>query len=836
MDRSIKIKDILNKLICHLRENIYLKKLSLYIHNCFTIREGAGIYRTVLKISISLKLLSAKLFKIRLIRYFVYFVLVYNAFRIISALILPASVFSDPCSKILLSSDKNLLSAVIAPDEQWRFPAVNKIPDKYKKAVIAFEDKRFYLHPGLDPVAFTRALIGNIKAGKIVSGGSTITMQVIRLSRKNKERTIPEKILEIFLSFGLELRYSKNEIFELYASHAPFGGNIVGLEAASRRYFKRSASKLSWAESCMLAVLPNSPSLIHPGRNRSVLKHKRDRLLKKLWDEKVISELEYKLSIAETLPGKPHPFPVLAGHLLNTLSSSIPEDSFYRSTIDYNLQKKLARVINNHAEALRLRRVNNISALVIDNANSEVIAYFGNADNGKKDSGQDIDIIQRPRSTGSILKPFLYAAMLNESEILPTTLVADVPTNYNGYMPENYDLSYRGAVPAYESLYRSLNVPAVRMLKKYGIHRFYHLLKKIGMTTLFRKADDYGLSLILGGAEGTLWEITCMYAYLARQATYEKPEYIKILKNAAKKYNSDFDFEPSSAFLALKAMLEVTRPGDEGYWKNFDSSMKVSWKTGTSFGLRDAWAVGCTSKYTVGVWAGNADGTGINGLTGISAAAPVLFDIFNSLPRSKWFTEPRYNMKPVYACKESGYIATDLCEKEQLWIPFNSNFSEVCPYHKLVHTDQSGKYQVSTDCEPGTNILHKSWFVLPPVLEFYYKKFHSEYKILPGFRNDCVNLIAEDSEKIMNLIYPPAGTRIYIPVDLSGKLSKTVFRAVHRNPETKIYWHLDDNYLGSTKIFHEMMLSPDPGKHTIILIDESGNRLERRFEVLGKEG
>ncbi|MBN2039441.1 MAG: penicillin-binding protein 1C [Spirochaetes bacterium] len=756
-----------------------------------------------------------------------------------SAIIIPSPLFKAPYSKVLLSSDKSLLSAVIADDEQWRFPVINELSEKYVQAVINFEDKRFYFHPGLDPAAFTRALLSNIKSGKIVSGGSTITMQVIRLSRKNKNRTIPEKLIEVFLSFGLEFKYSKKEIFLLYASHAPFGGNIVGIEAASRRYFNRSASELSWAESCLLAVLPNSPSLIHPGRNRELLKSKRDSLLKDLKENNIISELDYKLSISEVLPDKPHAFPGMAAHLLNTLAAGKSYSYFYHSTIDYNLQKKLGNIITNNAESLRIRGINNIAALVIDNVNSEVIAYFGNAEkdetSGGKDIGQDVDIIQRMRSTGSILKPFLYASMLNEGEILPTTLVADIPSNYNGYMPENFDLKYRGAVPAYESLYRSLNIPAVRMLKKFGIHRFYHALKMLGMTTLFRKADDYGLSLILGGAEGTLWEISGMYANLAKAAEYEKFSNIRVLKSTKINKEKEFYYQPASAYLTLKAMLEVTRPGTEGYWKNFNSSKKVSWKTGTSFGLRDAWAVGCTAKYTVAVWAGNADGEGVTGLTGISAAAPVLFDIFNSLPASEWFSEPRFNMKLVHVCKKSGYIATELCGKESIWVPINCNFSEICPHHKLVHLDISGRYRVNTECEQADNIIHKSWFSLPPVQEFYYKKFHPEYTALPDYRNDCKNNQTEESEKLMNLIYPTSGTTIYIPVDLDGKLSSTVFRAVHRKPETRIYWHMDDEYLGNTDLFHEMTLNPEPGKHKIILIDEEGNRLERGFEVLGRE-
>ncbi|MCP4217766.1 MAG: penicillin-binding protein 1C [bacterium] len=813
---------------------------------------------------------------------------------------LPEPLFSDPLSPVLFSREGHLLGARIAGDQQWRFPTAGKVPEKYKTSAIQFEDKRFYSHPGIDPLALARALVLNIKGGRKISGGSTISMQVIRLARKNRSRTYWEKLKEIILAVRLELRYSKQEIFHFYAANAPFGGNIVGLEAASRFYFGRSAGQLSWGESALLAVLPNSPSLIHPGRNRALLKAKRDRLLNKLREKKIIDTLEYSLALKEPLPGRPLPLPRLAPHLLDSLvkqsavanqkkkgtvcqdaaphpemtkyahlqwgsKGSLPlalgeppeafmagqhRNVFFRSTLKRSVQERAVEVCRNHWERLKLKGIGNAAAIVIANRTGEVLAYVGNVGVGESgNNGQQVDIIHRPRSTGSILKPFLYAAMLKSGDIAPTTLVADIPTQYDGFIPDNFDRSYRGAVSAQEALARSLNIPAVRMLRKYGIHRFHHFLGKIGMTTLNRPADDYGLTLILGGAEGTLWEIASIYARLARAASGSPDTFSTIspllkdasnreaggeltggsvLMNPCKKVESPGIGE---SYLTLEALLEVARPGFEGHWRTFSSSRKIAWKTGTSYGLRDAWAVGVTPEYTVGIWVGNADGEGKAGLTGIAVAAPVLFDIFNILDRGKWFDMPMADLKAVDLCKQSGYLASELCDVRIMYVPVESHFDALCPHHHLVHLDKSAAYRVDSRCESVENMQHRPWFTLPPVQEYYYRRRHPEYRTLPLYRKDCRSA---GRESVMSLVYPSKGTSIYIPVDLDGKPGSAMFRAVHRTPDTAIFWHIDDRFIGRTSTFHQVTVNPAPGRHRLILMDEKGNRLERQFIVLGK--
>ena len=425
-------------------------------------------------------------------------------------LTIPNPLFSNTYSTLLYSKDGDLLGARIAPDGQWRFPQANTLPDKFKRCLITFEDKRFYYHPGIDPAAMARAIRLNLTSGTVRSGGSTLTMQLARIAQGNQSRTILQKLKEIVWAMLLECRYSKEEILCLYAAHAPFGGNVVGAETASWRYFGRALDNLSWAESATLAVLPNSPALIHPGRNRERLRKKRDRLLARLYEEGIIPEMEYGLALMEPLPDKPLPLPNLAPHLLDRLASQQPGQRL-QSSIDGGLQRIANEIVDRYAQTYKSNHIYNLAAIIAGVESGRVLAYVGNASiDNISGRGEQVDIITSPRSTGSVLKPFLYAAMLNEGFLLPSTLLNDTPLNINGFTPQNFNRSYYGAVPAHVAIERSLNVPLVRMLSDYNTGRFMELLKKLGMTTLRFSESHYGASLILGGAEGTLWDLAGM--------------------------------------------------------------------------------------------------------------------------------------------------------------------------------------------------------------------------------------------------------------------------------------------------------------------------------------
>lgn len=779
---------------------------------------------------------------------------VFSVLLLLFLFALPSTLFNTPYSFILLDKNGKLLQAKIAADGQWRFPHNTDVPDKFAQALVTFEDKRFYYHPGVDPMAFARAIWLNTKQQKVVSGGSTLTMQVIRLSR-NKPRNAWQKLLELFLSLRLELTYSKKEILGLYAAHAPFGGNVVGLDAAAWRYFGRDASQLSWGEAASLAILPNNPSMVRPGKNKKVLLNKRNSLLDKLCKQNIIDVQTCALSKLEPIPDKPLPLPELAPHLLSSLQSNRlkqekADQTLIRTTIDSRIQERVNEIVLRHSDVFSANGINNAAAMIMEVESGNVLAYTGNVyRKNKPDFDSYVDVIPAPRSPGSTLKPLLYAAMLNDGLLLPHGLVADIPTQVAGYSPQNFDLGYDGAVPASKALARSLNIPAVRMLQQYRIERFYGLLQHLKITTLTQPPGHYGLSLILGGGENSMWELCGVYSSLARVLNHY-PLYNGrydindvrmpfVVPSSPPEKRPDWTTLPAHFYLSagsiystFNAMNEVMRPGEEILWTQFNAAQKIAWKTGTSFGFRDGWAIGITPKHVVAVWIGNADGEGRPGLTGISTAAPLMFELFRLLPASPWFAPPFDDMQYVRTCAQSGFIATDVCNSsDSTLVPLSGTRSAPCPFHQLVHLDAKGLYRVNSDCESPSSMKHTGWFVLPPAMEWYYKNHNHAYKTLPPWRKDCAGF---NTGNVMEMIYPKRSNSIYVPVELDGKTGKSVFEVAHRNRSTTIYWHLDDTYLGATREFHRMGLSPAAGKHSLVLVDEHGERLEHYFEVIAR--
>lgn len=762
-------------------------------------------------------------------------------------LCLPKPLFNDSYSVLLNDSNGNLLSAKIAKDEQWRFPEGKKNNIKFTNCILAFEDEYFFHHKGINPFSIWRAFKQNKKAGKVVSGGSTITMQLTRLIRKNQKRTYYEKLIEIVMALRLELTYSKLEILKLYVSHAPFGTNVVGVDAASWRYFGRDISELSWAECAALAVLPNSPSIIYPGKNQERLKRKRDKLLNKLFLLKCMDEETYQLAIEEPLPQKPFALPNKSRHLLNRALNENKSENNFNTTIDAEIQNRVLEILTKHTLALKQNEIHNICALVLDVNTNEVISYVGNTPiKDKEPHGEDVDVITANRSTGSLLKPYLYGFMLNDGQLLPNMLVPDIPTQIAGYVPQNFDFTYDGAVPAKQALSRSLNIPAVKMLQQYTIDKFLDRLKQIGLSSMNRSADNYGLSLILGGGEAKLWDMCSAYASMARvlnhyhksnkyfKEDWNKPTY---LSNQNKQTSTNQQpttelISASSIWLTFEAMAEVGRPDIDASWKRLGNSQKIAWKTGTSFGFRDGWAIGISGNYVVGVWVGNADGEGRPGLTGLSAAAPVLFEIFGSLPKSDWFKMPASDLKQVVVCKQSGCLASQYCnDVKNEKIPKNSNVSIMCSYHKPIHVDATGQFRVTDACVSPLDMKTVSWFVLPPVQEYYFKTKNPMYKSLPPYKIGC----EPEIERSMEMIYPKAGTVIYIPYELSGEQGKTVFEIAHRQPSNTVFWHLDGALVGTTRDIHQLGLNPTKGKHMLSLSDNTGETLNIPFEVVSEK-
>ncbi len=750
-------------------------------------------------------------------------------------------LFKTPYSPVIYDKNGELLGAVVAADGQWRFPASPVKDSKFAAAIVEYEDHRFRYHPGIDPAAIVRAGIQNIKAGRIVSGGSTITMQVIRLARGNRNRNLQEKIIEAILALRLEITHSKDDILALYASNAPFGGNVVGLEAAAWRWFGRSADELSWAEAATLAVLPNGPSLVHPGKNRDVLKQKRDLLLGRLAKQGFIKEETLLLAKKEPLPLEPKPLPRLAPHLLSRIvieqknkkvksnyNMSADSAKIY-TTLDYVIQERASAILNRWADRFQGNGVMNAACLILDTQTGEVLAYVGNVES---EVAGDVDIINAPRSSGSLFKPFLYAAMLDSGELMPGALVSDIPTRIGSYSPENNTRTYLGIVPADQALARSLNIPAVRELRSYGIDRFARLLRSLGVSTLFRSGDDYGLPLILGGAEVTLWDIAGLYAGLARTATATEDNSLQFfppsyyLENH-RKVKTGTLISPGAAWLTLDALTHVVRPGEEAAWQNFASSRRIAWKTGTSFGFRDAWAVGTTSRFTAAVWVGNATGEGRAELRSTTTAAPVLFEIFSFLGASEWFEKPFNNLKVTEVCSMSGFPAGANCGSTKITeIPQNAPFHNSCLFCKLVTLNEKEDKQVILTKNKSEKTVTKTWFILPPAEEWYYKRWNLDYKVLPPYEGVSVKSIP------IALFNPEENSQIYVPVELDGRAGQVVFTAAHRDSNATIHWHLDEKYLGATEVFHEMETRPQPGNHILSIVDNFGNTVQRRFKIL----
>lgn len=764
-------------------------------------------------------------------------------------LLLSPSLFNDPLSTVIYDRNGTLLGAKIADDGQWRFPPCDSVPHKFREAIILFEDKHFYEHPGVDLLALGRALKQNISAGEIVSGGSTLSMQVIRLAGKNRKRTYPEKIREILLALRLELSYSKDEILNFYASNAPFGGNVVGLNAAAWRYFGRNPHKLSWAEAATLAVLPNAPALIHPGRNQEILLKKRNRLLERLYKKDKMDSITCHLAKLEPLPDKPRPLPWIAPHLLTRIYLG-NKGSKTHTTIDANIQEHVNEIVERHQQLLKANQIHNAAVIVAETETGNVIAYVGNTENtGNEDHANSVDIVKSRRSTGSILKPFLFASMLDAGLILQNTLIPDIPTYISGFTPKNYNLTYDGAVPAGKALAKSLNIPAVLMLRNYSVERFHFLLQQLGMNTLNRHPDHYGLTLVLGGAESTLWDLTGMYASLSRVLNHFTRYNSKYDKNDIRPLNYDQNNLPpprptyaslqkdgilsaGAIWLTYDALLEVNRPEEELGWKSFGSIRKIAWKTGTSYGYRDAWSVGSTPEYVVGVWVGNADGEGRPGLTGVKAAAPLMFDVFDILPETSWFECPWDDLVRIPVCHHSGHRASPVCEKiDTIWTLRAGLRTQSCPYHRIVHLDLTGNFRVNADCEDISNIRNESWFVLPAVQEWYFKRVNPFYRSLPPLRKDCSN---PETESIIAFIYPLNNRKIYIPVELDGTPGAAIFELAHRDPATRVFWHLDDQYLGETRYNHQMALKPEKGKHVVTVVDKNGIEEMVIFEVMSE--
>jgi penicillin-binding protein 1C len=739
-------------------------------------------------------------------------------------------VFHNPYSRVVTDKNGELIRVFLNEEEQWFLPPEEdaEIPQKLIDSVLAFEDRYFFSHAGVNLPAVFRAFCQNIRYGRRISGASTITMQLARLADP-KKRSFLNKIREAAAAVKMEFLFTKDEILKMYLDHAPYGGNIWGYRTASLKYFEKEPDELTWAEAACLAVLPNAPSLITPETKGDALFEKRNRLLAKLYRRGAMDNDTYRLALREPLPEKTHDFPAAAPHLADKLIREVePSRSVIETTIDREIQRNIENQLINHSIYLKTLGIKNTAAIIVETETGKVRAYAGSQDYFDNSINGAIDGIQAYRSTGSILKPFLYALAIDEGLISPESLLADIPSWFGAFSPQNADESYSGLVSAKEALIRSLNIPAVDLLNRFGLVIFFRFLKRAGMDGLFRTADDYGLPLILGGAEASPEEIAAMYRSLARGGNFSS---IRYLKDSAEGEEQNL-LSSAASFLTLEMLKDVARPGSEAYWNSYRDRYPLAWKTGTSYGRRDAWAVGVNPQWTIVVWAGNFTGESNANIRSSRSAGLLLFDIFNALPKDpgkSWFAPEPGSLQRVEICAETGYRAGNDCgtTKASL-LPVSAKPLAECPYHRTIYVTTNGKYRVNSLCWEEGKYKKMSILVLPPAVTQFLRKSGQRADTLPPIKPGCSETGLPNP---LSILYPAREARFYLPRDLTGNLQRITFRAAHQQPDTTVYWYFNGAYIGSTTEDHTMAPPLERGRQELYLVDEWGNSVQTSFFI-----
>jgi penicillin-binding protein 1C len=519
-------------------------------------------------------------------------------------------------SKVVLDRDGRLLRAYATKEGRWRLPAaVEDVDPRFLRLLFAYEDKRFYHHIGIDPIALARAAVQFVENREIVSGGSTLTMQVARLLEPRRERSIGAKLHQIVRALELEWTLSKRQILSLYLTLAPYGGNLEGVRAAALAYFAKEPKRLTLGEAALLVALPQSPELRRPDRHAEAARAARDRVLDRAEKAGAVPRDEIRRAKAEPVPHRRVPMPVFAPHSADAVTSALPDLDVYRLTIDLDLQKRLEALARERAQALGPDI--SVAILAVDNATGEVRARVASADYFDARRAGQVDMTRAIRSPGSTLKPFIYGLAFEDGFLHPETLIDDRPVRYGSYAPENFDLTFQGRVSIRKALQLSLNVPAVAVLDRLGPSRLSARLTQAGAQLVLPAMEAPGLAMGLGGVGVTLEDLTMLYRDLAaggdamplrERAGDPQPVARRLV-------------DPVAAWYVGNILFGTPPPENAPHGR-------VAFKTGTSYGYRDAWSVGFDGRMTIGVWVGRPDGAPVAGLVGRSAAAPILFEAF----------------------------------------------------------------------------------------------------------------------------------------------------------------------------------------------------------------
>lgn len=729
---------------------------------------------------------------------------------------------------VVLSKDGTPLYTWITRDEQWRIKAsLDEITPELKKAIVFKEDKRFYHHPGIDILSLSRAIGSNIFHLKRTSGASTITMQVARMLDR-KPRTYWRKCIEMFRALQLELYYSKEEILQLYLNLVPYGSNIQGVKAASILYFDKSPDQLSLAEITALSIIPNRPNSMVIGKDNPRIVAERNKWLERfgkenLFDKQIIADAKQEPLIAFR-----HETPRIAPQLAWRLRRSFPANAVISSTINADFQEKTESIAGNYVHTLQLQGVYNASVIIIDNKTHEVVTYIGSTDyNDKMHNGQ-VDGVKAQRSPGSTLKPLLYGLAMDKGIVTPKKIIADVPINIGGYCPENYDLDFRGNVSIEDALRQSLNIPAVKTLQELGVTNMTAAMKNSGFTTINKKKYKLGLSMILGGCEVRLDELSNYYSALSNGGVYHNLIWMKKENNPDKKIaDGKRILSTSSAFMLTQILTELSRLDLPNLASNAVGSPKIAWKTGTSYGRKDAWSIGYNPNYTIGVWLGNFNGQGTPGLSGATTATPLLFQLFNAIDknsRHEWLKAPA-ELSSRLVCSKSGEIPMEECT-DQVSDYFISGISsnDICDHQKTVYLSTDQKFSYCTSCLPATGYKTKMYENVSPELAAFNDTRHISYIKIPPHNAACGRLFDGKAPVITSL----QNGMTYLMVDKAQQLQLACNAG---NDVRQVYWYVNDKYIGSSASGEKFLFTPNDPLLKISCTDDKGRSSSIRIKL-----
>lgn len=720
---------------------------------------------------------------------------------------------------VVLSREGTPLYTWITKDEQWRMQAsLEEITPELKKAIVFKEDKRFYYHPGIDILALARATGSNMLHFKRTSGASTITMQVARMLDR-KPRTYWRKCVEMFRALQLELHYSKAEILQFYLNLVPYGSNIQGVKAASVLYFDKSPDQLSLAEITALSIIPNRPNSMVIGKDNPKIVAERNKWLEHFKKAGLFDATIIHNALQEPLTAFRHETPRIAAQLAWRLRRTFPATETIKSTIDARYQQKSESIAANYLRSLQLQGIYNASVIIIDNKTHQVVTYIGSTDYNDKAHNGQVDGVKASRSPGSTLKPLLYGLAMDKGIITPKKVIADVPVTIGSYCPENYDLDFRGNISIEQALRQSLNIPAVKTLQELGVINMVTAMKQAGFSTIGKSKSKLGLSMILGGCEIRLDELTNYYAALSNGGQYHNMIWIQTDNNSLKKNNPGKSIlSASSAYMLTQILTELSRPDLPNLASNAVGIPKIAWKTGTSYGRKDAWSIGYNPNYTIGVWIGNFNGQGAPGLSGAGTATPLLFQLFNAIDRNaahEWLQAPT-ELSSRLVCAKTGKVPKDDCGEQvsDSYIPGISS-NDICDHRKLVYLSASEQFSYCTTCLPANGYKIKYYENISPELAAFNDTRHISYVRIPPHNPSCGRLFDGMAPTITSL----QNGMTYLIADKTQQLQLAC--SVGSDVQ-QVYWYLNDKYLGKTLSGEKLLFTPTEPLLKISCTDDKG--------------